>query len=752
MKSDTHHRRRFGAYVAAPGTKLMWVMALLVYAYVAGLLLPGNEPRPLVDGWLASLMKLALVGVCWASAARARFRSPELLLTAAGVTLIALADTYLVLVPADARPVTFPAPNNLGYLVFYVLLLSVLAILVRRHIRTVAWSVLLDSTIGILGACSALVVLLSPVLLSIDETGAGIPAAGTGNPLFTLLLVAGIAGIAVSQGPVATRRWILLVLGLVIFASTDIVFALLGTGYVVGTPLDAGWAVGLALIATWTDAAANPEMASSHYVNGTAALALPAVSTAAGLGVLILASQVPIPVLAVGLAATTLALAAIPLVSRQVALRRQARTDDLTGLPNRRALYAGVSLRLGTDRSQPRALLLLDLDRFKEVNDSLGHDAGDRLLVQVGNRLHGALRAGDLLARVGGDEFAILLDHSGQQEAESVAAKLRTALAVPFTLEGIALQTSVSIGIALYPEQGDDLTALLRKADMAMYKAKSSNSGHHVYRSVDNSHGETRLRTLQELRVALQEDQLVLHFQPKIDLSTGSVHSVEALVRWNHPTRGLLFPDQFLALVEEANLMHGLTQEVLRKALDQAQSWKTQGRPLTVAVNLSASSLIDVDLPERVGAMLAARGLASCALILEITEDFLMADRDRARDILVRLRGSGIRISVDDFGTGYSSLAYLRDLPIDELKLDQSFVFPMAADARAAALVASTIDLAHGLGLRMVAEGVEDSATYDALVRHGCDYAQGYFMSRPVPAAQLDQWLVERASVATLSQ
>jgi EAL domain-containing protein (putative c-di-GMP-specific phosphodiesterase class I) len=291
---------------------------------------------------------------------------------------------------------------------------------------------------------------------------------------------------------------------------------------------------------------------------------------------------------------------------------------------------------------------------------------------------------------------------------------------------------------------------LMRKADMAMYKAKSTHSGHHVYRSADNSHGDTRLRTLQELRVALQDDQLVLHYQPKIDLRTSEVHSVEALVRWNHPTRGLLFPDQFLALVEEAGLMHALTQEVLRKALDQAADWSAQGRPLAIAVNLSASSLVDADLPERIGAMITSRGLPTCALMLEITEDFLMADRDRARDILTRLRGSGIRISVDDFGTGYSSLAYLRDLPIDELKLDQSFVFPMADDSRAAALVASTIDLAHGLGLRMVAEGVENSVAYDKLIGYGCDYAQGYFMSRPIPAAALELWLADREGAAVL--
>jgi diguanylate cyclase (GGDEF)-like protein len=398
-----------------------------------------------------------------------------------------------------------------------------------------------------------------------------------------------------------------------------------------------------------------------------------------------------------------------------------------------------------------RALLLLDLDKFKEVNDSLGHYAGDQLLVEVGARLRGQMRPGDLLARLGGDEFAVLLEDAGSDEAAKFAENLRAALAEPFKpLAGSSavgsptLHTSASIGIALFPKHGPDLSALLHKADIAMYMAKTSGEGHHAYSSTDDAGGATNAQTVEELQTALTTDQLVLHYQPKIDQETGNVHSVEALVRWEHPTRGLLYPDSFLGLVEESGLMRAMTRVVLEMAVDQAADWQSQGRELTIAVNLSASSLVDADLPEEIFAMLSARGVPTRALQLEITEEFLMADRDRARTILSRLRDSGIQISIDDFGTGYSSLSYLRDLPVDELKLDRSFIFPMADDARAAALVASTIALAHSLNLRMVAEGVETEVAYQELARLGCDQAQGFFICRPVPAAELDHWLNNR--------
>ena len=433
---------------------------------------------------------------------------------------------------------------------------------------------------------------------------------------------------------------------------------------------------------------------------------------------------------------------------RAADLRTLAATDDLTGLPNRRALYAEARARFGQERPSGQALLLLDLDRFKEVNDSLGHQAGDRLLVDVGARLRARLREGDLLARLGGDEFAILLEGASRGEALAVAASLRAALVEPFQLDDIALHSSTSIGIALFPEHGDDLSSLLRKADIALYQAKVTRDRHLVYQGDTSAEGvdtSTRLRRVAELRTALAEHQFRLHFQPKVDLLGGRVVGVEALVRWDHPERGLLLPAVFLALVEQSGLMRAMTQEVLLLAIDQAARWRTAGTPLTVAVNLSPSCLVDDELPDQILAMLAARGVPAQTLQLEITEEVLMTDRERARGILTRLRAHGVQVAVDDFGAGYSSLAYLRDLPIDELKLDRAFVLPMSTDPRAAALVASTIDLAHSLELRIVAEGVEDRETCRELARLGCDQAQGFHISRPVPAAELEAWFATGA-------
>jgi diguanylate cyclase (GGDEF)-like protein len=392
------------------------------------------------------------------------------------------------------------------------------------------------------------------------------------------------------------------------------------------------------------------------------------------------------------------------------------------------------------------AVLLLDLDKFKEINDSLGHDVGDDLLTQVASRLAGQLRPADLLARMGGDEFVIHLADCGPGQSEAVALKLRVVLAEPYDLGSVTVQVNASIGIAHCPEQGQDLTMLLRKSDLAMYTAKSTHSGHYAYQDGDDNPGPERFHTVEALNTALLQDQLLLHFQPKISLGTGEVHGVEALVRWEHPALGLLEPEAFLKRFEEAGLMRALTSTVLTKALDQAAAWRAQERPLTVAVNISAFSIIDSELPAQIGAMVADRGLPASVLVLEITEDLLVGDRDRARTVLSRLRAMGVRIAVDDFGKGYSSLSYLRELPIDELKLDKSFILSMTDDARATALVVSTIDLAHSLGLEMTAEGVESSAAYESLISYGCDVAQGYFMSRPVPAAELDQWFADRSA------
>ena len=736
----------------------MWIMWLLLAAYFAGLFLPGDAFSVVVDGWLGSLTQFVPAIVCWTALGRTRTRRLQVGFAAAAVTSFALANAYYIVSLAGARSLPFPSPADVGYLLFYPLTLAALVALVYRQLPRLPWLVILDSAMGALGSAAVLAVLLSPVVNSALSGPVSLSSAfAVAYPLFDLVLVAAIVGIAATRGLAAGRRWGFLVVGLTVFTAADVTYALRVSsgGYTIGTPLDVGWAIGLTLLAVWVDGSALPDKAVGPESTRTWVLAVPALATAAGLGILVLSSQVRVSGLAVLFASAALIMAAVrtQLAFRKLVsmadLQSQALTDDLTGLPNRRALYATVPLRLAASTDRPSALLLLDLDRFKEVNDSLGHNVGDRLLVHVGRRLAEQLGADDLLARLGGDEFALLLGDAGPEDAAAMADKLRAALAEPFTLEGIALQANVSIGIALYPHHGLDLTGLLRKADMAMYVAKSTRAGHQIYVSANDSRGDERLRTLQELRVALRDDELTLHYQPKIDLATGEVRGVEALVRWNHPRRGLLHPDQFLTLVEEAGMMHDMTQVVLGKALDQAAIWQTQGRPVTVAVNLSASSLIDASLPARIGAMIADRALSAAALLLEITEDFLMADRDRAHGILTLLRESGIQIAIDDFGTGYSSLSYLRDLPIDEIKLDRSFVLPMADNTRAATLVASTIALAHGLGMRIVAEGVEVEDAYLDLARLGCDQAQGYFISRPLPAVALDAWFTERDAHTT---
>ncbi|MBX0299342.1 EAL domain-containing protein [Cryobacterium sp. 1639] len=731
---------------------LLVVVFALVAAYTAGLLLNTGGPSLLVDVWLGELTQWVPAVVFWLAVVRTRFARADVLFATLAVTFNAAADTYYVTTMDAAGELPFPSPADIGYLMFYPLMLAALIALLRRQMRGLAWSVLLDSAVGALGSAAILAALLGPVLVSaVNEPEVLATAVAVAYPVFDLLLVAAIAGIAASPGLTVGPRWAFLVGGLVVFAAADIVYALLevsGT-YIVGLPLDAAWALGLALMAVWVDAAGRPRrgpvVASRRQ---SSAVSVPAVAVVAGLGVLILGTQVAQPLAAVILASLTVSLAAIPLVFRQRLLRRQARTDDLTGLPNRRALYTDAPVQLSfsstTARQQHGALLLLDLDRFKEVNDSLGHDVGDQLLVQVSARLRAALPRQATLARLGGDEFAVLVTESGEAEATALAFALREALSRPFLLTGLAVETSASIGIALFPEQGHNLSTLMRRADMAMYKAKSSRVGAHVFTTEDDSHGEARLRTLQELRLALSDDQLLVYYQPKVSLDTGAVTGVEALVRWQHPDRGLLLPEDFLDLVEESGLIHDLTRIVLTKALDQAVRWEADGHALTIAVNMSASSLVNVELPDKIVRMIADRGLPASALMLEITEDYLMSDRERARAVLTRLRAAGIQIAVDDFGTGYSSLSYLRDLPIDELKLDRSFVLPMNDDARAASLVASTIDLAHSLGLRMVAEGVETGSAYDELARYGCDHAQGFFMSQPIPAADLNLWLAAR--------
>ncbi|MDK3257482.1 bifunctional diguanylate cyclase/phosphodiesterase [Blastococcus capsensis] len=435
---------------------------------------------------------------------------------------------------------------------------------------------------------------------------------------------------------------------------------------------------------------------------------------------------------------------------RLVQLATEAHHDPLTGLANRRRFIEQVESTVYADGEPRCALLMIDLDRFKEINDSFGHSVGDDLLCLVGPRLQDVLHDGDLLARMGGDEFAVLLPDADAGRAREVAESLGAGLRDAFVLDGMALHVDASIGIALCPDHGRDRSLLLARADTAMYAAKRGKHGYEMWAPDGTPASRDRLETLEQLRAALDSEQLDNHYQPQLDLRTGAVVGVEALVRWNHPDRGLLYPGVFLPLAEQAGLMRRLALRVLERALRDLQTWRAQGHAISVAVNLSVSNLQDIALPEQVEMLLDACDVPAGALVLEITEDVLMADAARSQQVMAGLRRLGVRLSIDDYGTGYSSLSYLRALPVDELKLDRSFVTHLTTDARAAAIVRSTLQLSRDLGMSMVVEGVEDADSLAALREWGCDIAQGYHISRPMPAERVPSWLTSRPVPAAL--
>lgn len=440
-------------------------------------------------------------------------------------------------------------------------------------------------------------------------------------------------------------------------------------------------------------------------------------------------------------------------VTRDITDRRQSEQtihrmvfyDALTNLPNRNMVYDRLLNAIRTDggEGKPIALLLMDLDRFKEVNDTLGHHRGDVLLQQVGVRLKGALRPSDMVARLGGDEFAVVLPLASAKDAVLVADKILKALEPPFVIEGQPIAMEASIGLALYPDHGGDPDSLMQRADVAMYAAKQSGSGYILYDVRLDRHSLRGLALMGELRQAIEHDQLFLHYQPSISFKTHRIISAEVLVRWQHPQHGLVPPDQFILPSEKTGLIHPLTRWVLGAALRQCQAWQQAGIEIPSSVNLSARNLHDPHFPEQLAELLMTSGIGPERLELEITESAIMVDPGRALDAITRLRALGIRFAIDDFGVGYSSLGYLKKLPVDAVKIDKSFVIGMAVSADNAVIVRSTVDLAHNLGLRVVAEGVEDKASYDRLAELGCDAAQGYYMCKPIPADELTRWLKE---------
>jgi diguanylate cyclase (GGDEF)-like protein len=730
-----------------------WIRRLLVLALVAyfASTVPGVRGHAgfnvFLDGWVQSGLIVVASLLTLARSVASRTDRAAWAMIGVGIALYAIGQIVYVVWVQYLDPLPYPSVADGFWLAFYVFPYIGLVLLVRRRVRMFHASIWLDGVVGALGAAAC----ASPALTMILRQTGGEPSAvitTLAYPVGDLLLLVLIVGIYGLLGWRPDRSWLYLGVGLVLFAAADTIYLLrVATGsYQAGTMLDPIWVVGCVVIAL--GALRPPTVEEPIRLEGWRVLLVPSLFTVTSLGLLVYGGISHLPNLSIGLAAAAVlcGLTRAAMTFREVQAvvdnRREARTDELTGLGNRRRFYEALQARIDTGGASRRfAVMIIDLDRFKEVNDSLGHPVGDRLLVEVGQRLAEDMRASDVLVRLGGDEFAVLFDSPAGESVGAVAERLLTKLQHVFAMDGLLLHVDASIGIAVYPDVADTADGLLQRADIAMYEAKTERLGCVVYERGDDDDLTARIHLVQELRTAINEGQLLLHYQPKIDVRTGALAGVEALVRWQHPERGLLYPDSFIPAAERSGFMRRLTTVVLAMALDQVSAWLRAGTLVTVAVNVSASNLLDVDLPVQIEAMLASRGLPPHALTLEITESTLMVDHTRSLAVLHRLHDQGIRISIDDYGTGYSSLSYLRDLPVDELKLDRSFIGELDSDPRAVAIVESTVRLAHSLGLLLVAEGIETADAWQRLTEMGCDLGQGYFLSRPVPAEQLTPWL-----------
>lgn len=439
-------------------------------------------------------------------------------------------------------------------------------------------------------------------------------------------------------------------------------------------------------------------------------------------------------------------------IAQAVALSRtlsqieyQATHDPLTDLPNRVLLHDRLrqAVLAGPRDNRPFALFMMDLDRFKEVNDTLGHRHGDLLLQQVALSLQGILRVSDTIARLGGDEFAMLLPNVDAENAALIARKILKALQTPFLIEGLPVSIGASIGIVIYPDHGENPDTLLQRADVAMYVSKERRHTYTLYLPDHDKFVRRRLASTEELNHAIGHDQLFLLYQPKVSFATSRAEGLEALVRWNHPHSGVIFPDQFIGLAEQTGLINALTQWTFNAAFRQCLEWHQAGWAVRLAMNLSAWKLHDPRLPDQVSEALQGAGIAPSYLELEITENGIMTDPTRATEVLTRLKNIGVYLSIDNFGKGYSSLSVFKKLPIDLIKIDKSFVVDMAFDADNAKIVRSAIDLAHNLGFKVLADGVENQETWERLAGLGCDLGQGYYMGRPMPPADIANWMRE---------
>ena len=710
----------------------------------------GSAVEEPIRDWLTSAVYI-LVGVivCW-RAVRTTESRKSWMIFAFGISIYGLGNVLWAAWIEHLPNPPIPSICDGMWLTLYPCCYIGILGLARVRERRVPARMWLDGVIAGLGiAAIGAAIVVRPVLASVSGGTAAV-ITEMAYPLCDLLLAALVVGVLALRGWRLDRLWAMLGAGFLALAAADCLYALQvahgasAPSALTNMTYDIG--VMLLALAAWQPGAT----IETDTVPSSAVLAIPAAFTVSALGLLIYDHFSRLDPIALTLAMLTMlvAFARIALTFRDVRAlaetRRQALTDDLTSMPNRRHFLRRVRDGIVASRATGAsvALLLVDLDHFKELNDTLGHDAGDQLLCQVGERLRTVLRATDTAARLGGDEFGVLLcEPCDGATAALVAEKILKAIAQPFPIKSVGLRVTASIGIALFPENAENDEQLMQHADVAMYEAKAAQSGYASYARERDKHSLERLTLAGELSQALENGEIEAHFQPKADAGSRRIVGVEALVRWQHPTRGLISPAEFVTVAEQAGLGRALTRRMLDLALTQVRIWREEGFDLHVAVNTTVADLQDTQFPTEVAATLQAHGLPPEALVLEVTENMVLADPVRVGDVLAQLGELGLGLSLDDFGTGFSSLTHLKSLPVGEVKIDRSFVGRMTTDPVDAAIVQATIQLAHSIGIRVVAEGIEDQVTWSSLVANRCELVQGYALSRPLPAVNLDTLL-----------
>jgi diguanylate cyclase (GGDEF)-like protein len=727
-------------------------MAALLVAYLCYLLLrPDGEHSELIDGWLVCAFELSAGVLCLARGFRnGRVRIVPLVLGAAALSW-AVGDVCLTVESIGGATPPSPSLADGFYIGFFPLAYAGILLFMRGEVRRLAEPSWLDSSIAATGTAAVCAAFAFRSVLRSAGGDALSVAVNLAYPVGDLLLLGLVVGGTAILAGRNRAPWLLLGGGMAMNAIGDTfnLFSAAGPTHV-GTVFDGiAWPTALMLIALamWLPAGFTDPLRLTRPPG----FLLPGIAAIAGLAVLLVAAfHHPGPV-AVSLATLTLALVGVRLgrllgTLRALTRRRhqQAVTDQLTGIGNRRYLFDVLEGWFAEQEAEgvggrQLAFLFIDLDRFKEINDSFGHPAGDELLRQVGSRLRLALRDGDALVRLGGDEFAVLLIDTGPREAAAIAQRITEQMTDPFELDAVSVGIGASIGIARAPADAQAPDSLVSCADLAMYRAKLTGEPYTLYEpSVDDT--GNLLRLAEELREAIEGDQLVLHYQPQLDLRTGEVTAVESLLRWAHPDHGLIPPARFLPVAEQANLMAPLTRWVLDRAIAQCAVWLEDLAEVAVSVNISPSNLLDPGFSAVVKEILSRHGVPARALVLEITESCVIRDFERSKAVVEELRSDGVTVSIDDFGSGFTSLAYLSGLAVGQLKLDRAFVARLAAarEERDLRLVRSTIELGHALEMSVVAEGIEDAETLELLRSLGCDVAQGYLVGRPAPAGELE--------------